>query len=155
MVGALLLCIAGDILLIPRTTGAAFRSGVFAFLSGHIVFGVAFFVRGIDYTWFLGTLLALFPIARGVYRWLAPKIPDPLQIPVQVYVVVITVMVALAVATFGLTTSWLIFAGAILFWLSDISVALDRFTGASIWNRVWGIPFYFGAQVLLAWSIAP
>ena len=41
MVGGLVLCIAGDILLIPRSTGAAFRSGIFAFLSGHVVFAVA------------------------------------------------------------------------------------------------------------------
>jgi uncharacterized membrane protein YhhN len=154
MVAGLVLCAAGDILLIPRSTGAAFRSGIFAFLAGHVVFSVSFFVRGVDIIWCGVTALALLPLARAVYKWLSPRIPEELAVPVLVYVIVISAMVSLAMGTFGANASWLILIGSTAFWLSDISVALDRFMDASLINRLWGIPFYFGAQVCLAWSIA-
>src|SRR5512143_2121685 len=38
----LVLCLAGDLLLIPRHRPAVFRAGVLAFLLGHVAFGAAF-----------------------------------------------------------------------------------------------------------------
>jgi hypothetical protein len=46
----------------------------------------------------------------------------------------------------------------VAFYLSDLSVARDRFIAPSIENKVWGWPLYFGAQMVLAsaaWSRAP
>jgi hypothetical protein len=44
--------------------------------------------------------------------------------------------------------------GAVLFAASDVSVARDRFVGAGFSNRLWGLPLYVGAQLLLAASVA-
>ena len=44
--------------------------------------------------------------------------------------------------------------GAVLFLLSDLSVARDRFVAPGFVNRLWGLPFYYGGQVLLAASVA-
>jgi uncharacterized membrane protein YhhN len=44
-------------------------------------------------------------------------------------------------------------AAACLFFVSDISVALQRFNDASFLTRVWGLTCYYAAQVLFALSI--
>ncbi|HAN30227.1 MAG TPA: hypothetical protein DCQ06_01395 [Myxococcales bacterium] len=44
---------------------------------------------------------------------------------------------------------WLLLA-ALLFWLSDISVAIDRFAAGGYINRLWGLGFYYAAQFILA-----
>jgi YhhN family len=42
----------------------------------------------------------------------------------------------------------------VLFYLSDVTVALDRFvTGRRFVNRAIGLPLYYGGQFLLAYSI--
>jgi hypothetical protein len=49
---------------------------------------------------------------------------------------------------------WAVLAGALLFALSDLAVARDRFVHAGFANKLWGWPTYFGAQLLLAWTVA-
>ena len=44
--------------------------------------------------------------------------------------------------------------GAALYFASDIAVARDRFVGASFANKAWGLPAYYAAQLLIAWSTA-
>ena len=68
------------------------------------------------------------------------------------YVAVITAMVALSVGTTLYQGSQLIPVAAFMFWLSDISVARGRFKEAGFSNRAWGIPLYFGAQVVFAYA---
>jgi uncharacterized membrane protein YhhN len=72
---------------------------------------------------------------------------------VRAYVAVISVMVVAAVGTYALGGNRLIPIGAIGFYLSDLSVARDRFVAHELVNRVWGLPLYYAAQVTLAWSI--
>jgi hypothetical protein len=36
---------------------------------------------------------------------------------------------------------------------SDVAVARDRFVAPSVGNRLWGLPLYFVAQLLLAWTV--
>jgi uncharacterized membrane protein YhhN len=43
--------------------------------------------------------------------------------------------------------------GALLFYISDLAVARDRFITRSFVNRLWGLPAYYTGQVLLALSI--
>ncbi len=45
-------------------------------------------------------------------------------------------------------------AGAVSFYVSDLSVARDRFLAPGFSNRIWGLPLYYGGQPLLAWSVA-
>jgi hypothetical protein len=44
-------------------------------------------------------------------------------------------------------------AGALLFYLSDLLVARDRFVRPGIVNRVVGLPLYYAAQLLLASAV--
>jgi uncharacterized membrane protein YhhN len=42
--------------------------------------------------------------------------------------------------------------GAVLFFVSDVAVARDRFVEPSWKNRAWGLPAYYAGQLLLAWG---
>jgi uncharacterized membrane protein YhhN len=93
-------------------------------------------------------------IALGVYRWLRPDVPAQLQKPILGYVVVITAMVTLSIGVAVQSNDLMLMpVAATLFWLSDISVARDRFKQAGFFNKFWGLPFYFGAQLLFAVTI--
>jgi hypothetical protein len=45
-----------------------------------------------------------------------------------------------------------VMTAAVAFYLSDVSVARDRFVAPGFGNRIWGLPLYYGAQVLFALS---
>ncbi len=141
----------GDVLLIPEGSKKAFLFGLVSFLLAHVAFAAAFVVKGVAPLWLLA-VVPLAAVAVPFHRWLAPKVPEKLKIPVIVYITVITVMVTLAAGAWGAGAAWFIPVGAFVFWLSDISVALDRFAGFGFGNRAWGLPAYYGAQILLAWS---
>ncbi len=150
IVAALLLSLVGDVLLIPHAK-AAFRAGVLAFLCGHLAFVAAFVARGpgLDWRWSLPALAALSAVALVVGRWLLGHVHGGMRAAVVAYICVITIMVAAAVGT----RAPLVIAGALAFYLSDLSVARDRFVQRGFANRVWGLPLYYGAQLILAWSV--
>lgn len=65
-----------------------------------------------------------------------------------VYAIAITAMLLLALGA----PSLLVRTGATLFYLSDLTVARDRFVRRRFANRLVGLPLYYAAQVLLALS---
>ncbi len=151
MLLAFALCFAGDVLLVGTST-RSFLSGVGSFAGGHLAFAWAFFTRGVATTaswWALGGLVLP---AVLVYRWLKPHLEGPMRVAVPIYIVVICGMVALAVGTHVHRSGWMLLAGAFAFFVSDISVARDRFVSPGFDNRAWGLPLYYGAQLLLAAS---
>jgi len=80
-----------------------------------------------------------------------------MKVPVLAYVLVISVMVTMAWSVFmesqvGIQGRILVLAGAVLFYLSDITVARDRFMEDRFSNKLVGLPLYFGGQFLLAFS---
>ena len=80
-------------------------------------------------------------------------------IPVAFYIVVISVMVSGAWAVFrnpnmNRVGAWLILFGALLFYVSDIFVARNRFIETEFLNRLFGLPFYYIGQFLLAFSVS-
>jgi uncharacterized membrane protein YhhN len=89
-----------------------------------------------------------------VLRWLWPHLDASMRMPVLAYSAAITSMVALAVGTVLAGNSPWIGVGALAFWFSDLSVAADHFVRRAFVNRLWGLPLYYGAQLLLAWSVA-
>jgi uncharacterized membrane protein YhhN len=150
---ALALSWVGDVLLIsPRK--APFLGGLAAFLGGHVAYCVAFGLTGPSPL--AATLAAAALLVPGllIARWLLPHVDADMRTPVIAYMVVITVMVALAVGTVAGGGTWLIAVGAVAFYASDISVAIDRFVKRAFVNRLWGLPLYYAAQLLLAWSVA-
>jgi uncharacterized membrane protein YhhN len=148
---ALVLSWIGDLLLTFASRGA-FLGGLVAFLFGHVAYSVAFGTLGVDPVVGGISTVTIAIIAVFIWRWLAPHVGD-MAAPVVAYIVVISVMVALAFGSYGEGASWLIRVGATLFFASDLFVARIQFVASDTVNRVWGLPLYYLAQVLLALSV--
>lgn len=146
----LVLCLLGDVLLIPERRPRVFRLGVFAFLCGHVAFATAFLTQALDWRWLGLAAVILALVLWRVWRWLGPHLPADMRVPVQAYFIVIATMTVLACGVTGAGGPPLIALGAVAFTASDIAVARDRFVQHGFVNRVWGLPLYYLAQVLLA-----
>jgi len=149
----LVLSMAGDVLLIPKESPRAFLFGLGAFLLAHVAYTIAFAVRGLDPATIAVALVAVLAIGMMALRWLLPYVKPSMRRPVLAYVVVISSMLACAAGTVGHAGLPAIFAGAFAFYLSDLAVARQRFVRRSFANKAWGLPLYFGAQLVLAWTV--
>ncbi len=149
----LLLSWCGDALLISATQ-TAFLLGLAAFLLAHLAYISAFIARGISLRWAMLSALPVALLALSVSWWLTPHIASNLDIPVRLYTVVISLMVICAAGTHGRRASVHIVAGAVLFFLSDLSVAALRIVQTDVPVYVVGLPLYYGGQVLLALAVS-
>jgi len=143
----------GDVFLIPRGRPRIFLAGVLAFLAGHVAYAAAFVLRGMDPGVFVGAALVAGVVAIVVLRWLSAHVPADMRVAVPAYIAVISVMVVCATASFAALGNLWIPIGAVGFYLSDLSVARDRFVESEFVNRLWGLPLYYAAQVVLGWSV--
>ena len=150
----LTLCALGDALLLPAEPPVWFRLGLSAFLLGHVAYVGAFAQMPLDATAFGVAAALAAPAAFAVHRWLRPHVPDSMRIPVQIYLVVIATMLAVSVAAAQGSGRWAIAVGAVAFAVSDLSVARGRFVAPGFSNGAWGLPLYFGAQLVLASSVS-
>lgn len=141
----------GDMLLLGASA-RLFLAGLIAFLLAHLLYVSSFVVRGINWRWAIaaGIPVVLFSVAMSL--WLTPHVPASMQLPVWLYTAVISVMVSSAFGTRGAGAVLAIPAGALLFYLSDLSVAAGQFMRPEFPNYVWGLPFYYAGQMLLAGS---
>jgi uncharacterized membrane protein YhhN len=153
VLAALALGWLGDVLLIPKGAKRSFAAGLASFLLGHLAFVVAFLVRGTSGPWLAGGAAAAAALAVPVLRWLSPHVPASLRKAVLAYVAVISAMVATAAGAFGAGAGGLLLAGALAFFASDLAVARERFVERSFANKLWGLPLYYGAQLLLASTV--
>jgi uncharacterized membrane protein YhhN len=153
MLGGLALCWLGDALLVPSGQGMAFQLGIGAFLLGHVAYAIAFVGLGVDLAALSVATVLLVVGAVRVMGWLGPHVPGDFRLPVRLYVVVISAMVALSVAVVAAGQPIWLAVGAVGFAASDISVARDRFVAPGFVNGAWGLPLYFGSQLVLAFSI--
>jgi uncharacterized membrane protein YhhN len=152
---ALVLCWVGDVFLIPRGAGPPFLVGLVGFLLGHVAFVVAFALRGPDPLWMGAAALLLLLPALLVLRWLHPHLPEKMKFPIVAYVTVISLMLVMAAGAAAATGRYAIGMGALCFYISDLHVARHRFVSRSFWNKSWGLPLYYGAQLLLASTVSP
>ncbi|TNF32218.1 MAG: lysoplasmalogenase [Deltaproteobacteria bacterium] len=152
---ALAWSLIGDVLLIPRNNRPAFTFGLLAFLVSHIGYLVSFRVLGFDGLWLAIAVAALIGPAYLVFRWLRPNLPPGMVAPVTAYIVVITAMVAGAVATWPTVHAPLVLVAAVLFYLSDLTVARQRFVAPGIVNRLVGLPLYYAAQFVFVLTVTP
>jgi uncharacterized membrane protein YhhN len=141
----------GDALLIGETQ-YAFLAGLGAFLLAHVAYVAAFVTKGVDRLWIGSAAVPIGIVALVVTMWLAPHVPSELVIPVRVYTAAISLMVIAAFGTRGRGASILILAGALMFFLSDLSVAALRLVQTDFPTYVWGLPLYYAGQVCLAIS---
>jgi len=150
---ALVLCWLGDVFLIPKGATALFLVGLVSFLLGHVGFVVAFTLCAPDPRWMALAAVLVLPPALVVLRWLRPHLPAKMRLPVVAYVVVISLMVVTAAGAAAASGRGAIALGAACFYLSDLHVARHRFVSASFWNKSWGLPLYYAAQLILASTV--
>jgi uncharacterized membrane protein YhhN len=144
ILAALVLSLLGDALLLSARK-PLFLAGLVAFLLAHVAYVVAF--APVSRPSAIAGLVIL-AVTALVVRWLWPH-ADGMRAAVGAYAVVIAVMLSLAL---GVDRD-AIRAGAVLFWLSDLTVARDRFVYETPSNRLVGLPLYYAGQLLLAGSI--
>lgn len=153
ILGALVLGWLGDALLLSRAP-MAFMGGLALFLLSHVLFAVAFLSGALSVQAMVGAALVAMLFGAGVLRWLMPHAPQEFKGPVLAYVVVILFMCVTAAGHAFASQRWAVLVGALLFTASDLSVARDRFVQEGFFNRLWGWPTYFVAQLVLAWTVA-
>lgn len=150
MLAALALCWIGDACLIPRGARMAFLAGLGAFLAGHVVFALAFVVRGVDWEWAAASGVVLAFVALAVAGALLPTVPDAMRRPILAYMAAISAMLSLAVGSWAAEGGALLPLAALAFYASDLTVARDRFLAPGLPNRLVGLPLYYAAQVAFA-----
>lgn len=147
--------VVGDLCLLSRGTGRVFLAGMAAFLLAHLCYIGAFWFRGFHGDQALWVLTSLVAIGIGTLRWLAPRLQGVMRLAVPVYLAVVTGMLAAALlVVLPSWEPWTLWTGAVLFFVSDALVARQRFVHPSPWNRVVGLPLYYGAQWLLVFTIS-
>jgi uncharacterized membrane protein YhhN len=142
----------GDACLLGRGK-SLFLAGLVAFLLGHVGYCAAFVVHGVETSASLWVAAPIVVAAVIVDRWLRDRVDDGMRAPVRAYILVISTMLALAFGAWRAGASTLMMLGALSFYLSDLSVARDRFVDQNFLNRLWGLPAYYLGQLCLALSV--
>lgn len=150
---ALTLSWLGDVLLIARRHRAMLLAGMASFLLAHLAYCLAFGFSGPD----LRTVVIAAPIVGAaaylVFRWLSPHVSGVFRLAVPAYMIALAAMVVLATSVTGKPFGWAAAVGALLFGVSDVIVARDRFVQTHWRNRAVGLPLYYAAQLLLASTV--
>jgi len=150
---ALLLSLVGDMLLMSERS-TAFLAGLGAFLLAHLAFAAAFAVHGASLMVVAVAGCLMTVVGVVVLHWLWPRLTSSFKVPVVAYVIVILAMCSLAIGHASSSGRWLVAVGAIVFAASDFAVAREKFVQPSLINKAWGLPAYYSAQLLLAWSVS-
>lgn len=156
VIGAMVLSLAGDVLLLNESY---FIPGLTAFLIAH-VFYIFSYRQHRSEEWSDRPLQGIhkirlaFPIilaGTGLVVILFPSLGN-LKIPVVVYAVVITMMVMNALYRYGRTNDksfWMVFCGAVFFFVSDSVIALNKFLFEISYSHFWVMLTYSAAQYLI------
>lgn len=147
LAAALVFSAGGDIVL--SSGEAFFVAGLGLFLVAHLCYIGAFALDRAYQPARLGVLLGVVAVAITMAVFLAPRLGD-MRVPVLVYIAVITGMVI--TATLNTRGGWLLIVGALLFLLSDATIAVNRFLVEAPHPAASYIimPTYYGAQYCIA-----
>jgi uncharacterized membrane protein YhhN len=146
---ALTLSLIGDLCLLSRKSHFLL-AGIAAFFFAHFAFIAAFAQLDLDKTYFLFALICTSVAAGFILKWLWKYLAAPYKVAVSAYLIVMILMSSLAIAANSIP---ILGIAAILFAVSDVSVARDRFVARDIVNKAWGLPLYYIAQLLFAASV--
>jgi len=156
VLAGLILCLAGDVFLIFTRSLGLFRAGLASFMLGHVLYAAAFLGKASPTVLTAAVAVICSAASLAVFVWLKPYL-GKMRIPVTVYMAVITVMVISAASLadnklLPITSRFLVLAGAVLFYASDIFVARHRFVKKEAANRLVGLPLYYAGQFMIACS---
>jgi len=155
LAAGLLFSMCGDLLLLSHER---FRAGLASFFLGHVCYTLAFLRGGAGFVPAIGWLLPLVVGAGAVLRVLWRHAPRE-RVPIVCYVAMITLMAWSAVGR-GIAPATpqpsgvLAALGALVFMASDAILALDRFVTRWRGAHAAVMLTYYGAQILLAASVA-
>lgn len=155
VLAALVLSAIGDALLLPPSR-RAFAAGMIAFLLAHVAYSAAFIDLGVSLPSLLITAPLMAAVAATVWRTVGPRAGN-LRGALGAYIAVISTMVCLAIGAFSAAPSPTLAAfalAAVIFAISDVFVARQRFLHAEVFNRLVGLPLYYVAQLLFVWAAA-
>jgi uncharacterized membrane protein YhhN len=150
LVLGLALSLAGDLLLLaPRRLAP----GLAAFLFAHVAYLAAFHALVPAREWPFALAAPAVSASALATAWLWPHL-GRMRPAVLAYIAVITAMVwgALATGSAGALPAGAA-GGAVLFYLSDLAVARQRFIRPSFRVRAVGLVAYYAGQVLLALAV--
>ncbi len=154
----LLLCLAGDVLLLPPWD--TFVAGLACFLLAHLMFFAAF-GEGVRRPAWLPAMGAAFATGTLFLALLWRDLPGPLRLPMVLYTVVISLMVGQAIGRAwrlrgrgdsGRSAGYAAF-GALLFVISDVLLAYDRFHDHLPLAPLWILGGYYVAIACIARSV--
>lgn len=140
--------LAGDILLIKTSNKRFFMIGLVAFLLAHVFYAVAFVYTGLRYYEIINASVVVIAAMIGCYVWLYRHLTGTMKVAVPAYLTAIGLMLIAAMLTRH-PAHQLIVAGAVLFALSDVFVARQRFVSPGFNNRLIGLPLYYAGQLVL------
>jgi len=150
--GALLFCLAGDLLLLAGDRW--FRAGLADFLVAHLAYGTGFLVGGVNRGLLVSAAVAVAIVSLGfgsrVLLAILQSGSRRMAGPVAAYVVAISAMLTLAAAS-GKPTA---VAGAVLFYASDGLIAWNRFVRPLPWSPLPVMVTYHLGQLGLVLSLA-
>jgi uncharacterized membrane protein YhhN len=147
----LILGAVGDVCLLGKAK-KFFITGLVSFLLGHVAYVVAFSFLPISVTQTLVAAAVMSAVMVALARWVFPHAPD-MRVPIGIYMLVIAAMCAVAIGAGAAGAPWMIPVGALMFTASDIAIVRNRFVAPGFVNRLWGLPLYYAAQLIIAWSI--
>lgn len=142
------LSFTGDILLIKTSDKQLFLSGLLAFLLAHLAYSWAFIDAGIKRYDLMITAVVVMAAMIGCYVWLFRHLKGLMKTAVPAYLAAIGLMLITAMVTRH-PMQQLIVTGAVLFALSDLFVARQRFVSPGFNNRLIGLPLYYAGQLFL------
>lgn len=148
----LFLSLGGDIALMFQEN-RAFLTGLALFLVAHIAYAIVFIWLGRFSAWDLLTTALLLIAGVSFYALIRPNL-GAMKGPVIGYMSIISLMVSRAFSTvvspvFSNEQGLLIAAGAVLFYLSDVSLAVNRFWKRWRYHPV-SLALYYSGQLLIA-----
>ena len=145
--------LGGDLALMFPLNRKAFSIGLGLFLTAHIVYSYVFFTIGVLSNWLVIPIVLMLAVGISFYRMTSPNL-GPMKGPVIAYMIIISGMVIgatslLSSSVLSTTQAIMILSGALLFYISDIILAANRFWKPWRYNRI-SLVFYYGGQTLLA-----
>lgn len=155
ILAGLLFSLGGDIALMFEEKKKAFIAGIAMFLAAHVTYAAVFIYFGVLSP--QDAVFAMLLCVSGVcvYKLIQDKL-YALKIPVIIYIIIISIMVSRAYSAinstvFGIGQALMIASGAMLFYISDVILALNQFYRP--WKRNYVLlAFYYSGQFLIALS---